>query len=50
MDFSLQGVPAGALGRVVQGIYVLKKIKRLSTAYEGRPIVSVKISNCGEIL
>ena len=36
-------------GRVVEGIDVLKKIERLSTTYQGRPIVPVKISNCGEI-
>ena len=27
----------------------MKKIERLSTAYQGIPIVSVNISNCGEI-
>ena len=37
-------------GRVVEGIDVLKKIERLSTADQGRPIVLVKIYNCGEIL
>ena len=30
-------------------IYVMKKIERLSTADQGRPIVPVNISNCGEI-
>ena len=28
----------------------MKKIEQLLTADQGRPIVSVKISNCGEIL
>ena len=28
----------------------MKKIKRLSTTNQGRPIVLVNISNCGEIL
>ena len=37
-------------GRVVEGIDVLKKIEQLSTIDQGRPIVLVKISNCGEIL
>ena len=36
-------------GRVVERIDVLMKIERLSTADQGRPIVPVKISNCGEI-
>ena len=36
-------------GRVGEGIDVLKKIERLSTADQGRPIVLVKIYNCGEI-
>ena len=37
-------------GRVVERIDVLMKIERLSTADQGRPIVRVKIYNCGEIL
>ena len=37
-------------GRVVEGIYVLKKIERLSTTNQGRAITLVKISNCGEII
>ena len=37
-------------GRVVERIDVLKKIERLSTVDQGRPIVRVKIYNCGEIL
>ena len=36
-------------GRVVDGIDVLKKIERLSTTDQGRTIVPVNISNCGEI-
>ena len=36
-------------GRVVEGIDVLNKIERLSTTDQGRPIVPVNISNCGEI-
>ena len=36
-------------GRVVEGIDVLKKIERLSTTDQGRPIVLVKIFNCGKI-
>ena len=37
-------------GRVIEGIDVMKKIDLLSTVDQGRPIVLVKISNCGEIL
>ena len=37
-------------GRVFERIDVLMKIERLSTADQGRPIVQVKIYNCGEIL
>lgn len=36
-------------GRVVEGIDVMKKIERLPTADRGRPVVPVKISNCGEV-
>ena len=36
-------------GRVVEGLDVLNKIEQLLTTDQGRPIVLVKISNCGEI-
>ena len=38
------------VGRVVEGIDVIKNIEWLSIIDWGRPIVPVKISNCGEIL
>ena len=37
-------------GRVVEGIYVMKKIEWLSIADQGKPIVPINISNFGEIL